>query len=71
MQGQSNHFTRYAPEDIPYAKKRYQEETARLYGVLEIQLSGKYTGAKKDYLAGSGKGEYSWADMSVSPWRSC
>lgn len=22
MQGQSNHFHRYAPEDIPYAKKR-------------------------------------------------
>ena len=22
MQGQSNHFNRYAPEDIPYAKKR-------------------------------------------------
>jgi hypothetical protein len=22
MQGQLNHFSRYAPEDIPYAKKR-------------------------------------------------
>ena len=22
MQGQSNHFNKFAPEDIPYAKKR-------------------------------------------------
>ena len=28
MQGQSNHFHRYAPEDIPYAKKREQRPVA-------------------------------------------
>jgi len=38
MQGQSNYFNRFAPEDIPYAKKRYLDETKRLYGVLEIRL---------------------------------
>lgn len=38
MQGQSNHFTRYAPEDIPYGQKRYQNETRRLYRVLEKHL---------------------------------
>ena len=67
MQGQANHFFRYAPEKIPYAIKRYHDETVRLYGVLEIQLSGKYTGVQKEYLAGDGKGKYTWADMSVSP----
>ncbi|KAG0704305.1 thioredoxin-like protein [Suillus ampliporus] len=40
MQGQSNHFNRYAPEDIPYAKKR-----AGLYGVIEIRLKGTYSAA--------------------------
>ncbi|KZF21750.1 glutathione S-transferase [Xylona heveae TC161] len=35
MQGQSNHFYRYAPEKIPYAIDRYQTETKRLYSVLE------------------------------------
>ncbi|KAF2772930.1 glutathione S-transferase II [Teratosphaeria nubilosa] len=49
MQGQSNHFTRYAPEDIPYGINRYQNETRRLYGVLNKHL--KDTGA--DYLVGN------------------
>jgi glutathione S-transferase len=32
MQGQANHFFRYAPVKIDYAINRYQEETKRLYG---------------------------------------
>ncbi|KAI0921487.1 hypothetical protein AcW1_004554 [Taiwanofungus camphoratus] len=63
MQGQSNHFNRYAPEDIPYAKKRYIDETKRLYGVLEIRLS-----QNRDWLAGPGRGIYSVADMNVLAW---
>ncbi|KAF2020594.1 glutathione S-transferase [Aaosphaeria arxii CBS 175.79] len=39
MQGQANHFTRYAPEEIPYAKTRYTNETRRLYSVLDTHLS--------------------------------
>ncbi len=39
MQGQANHFTRYAGEDLPYAKQRYQDEVRRLYSVLEMHLS--------------------------------
>lgn len=39
----------------------------RIFGVLEIHLSGKYTGETRDYLAGKGKGEYSVADMGS--WR--
>ena len=30
---------RYSGDKIPYAIKRYQDETARLYGVLETALN--------------------------------
>ncbi|KAF8997069.1 glutathione S-transferase [Cyathus striatus] len=62
MQGQANHFNIMAREDIPYAKKRYLEETKRLYGVLEIRLQ------EREWLAGTGKGKYSLADIKVIPW---
>ncbi|KAG0140999.1 hypothetical protein CROQUDRAFT_322249 [Cronartium quercuum f. sp. fusiforme G11] len=68
MQGQYNHFNLYAPEKINYAIKRYHDETLRLYEVLEIQLSGKFSGVKKEYLVGKDKGKYSWADMAIYPW---
>lgn len=58
MAGQNHHFTRYAPEPIPYAIERYVKETARLYGVLDRQLAGQ------DYVAG----DYSIADMAIYPW---
>lgn len=35
MQGQSNHFNRYAPEDIPYAKKREFESFTSARDVAE------------------------------------
>src|ERR1700735_4747586 len=38
MLGQNHHFTRYAPEQIPYAIDRYVKETNRLYGVLNQGL---------------------------------
>ncbi|KAG1882591.1 glutathione S-transferase [Suillus subluteus] len=66
MQGQglaANHFNRFAPVDIPYAKNRYILETKRLYGVMEIRLTDR------DYLAGPGRGVYSAADINVFPWR--
>jgi glutathione S-transferase len=66
--GQTNHFTRAAPEKIPYAIERFRNETLRVYGVLEIQLSGKYTGTGREYLAGNGKGKYSVADIKTWPW---
>lgn len=59
MQGQANHFYRYAPEKIPYAVERYQNETRRLYSVLEERLKGR------DYLVGKGVGRYSIADIST------
>ena len=67
-QGQVNHFSRAAPEKIEYAINRFKNETLRVYGVLEIQLSGKYTGEPREYLAGHGKGKYSVADMKTWPW---
>jgi glutathione S-transferase len=66
--GQVNHFSRAAPEKIPYAIERFKKETLRVYGVLEIQLSGKYTGEPREYLAGNGKGKYSVADIKTWPW---
>jgi glutathione S-transferase len=58
MQGQANVFFRYAPEKIEYAIQRYQNETKRLYGVLDNRL------AESEYLAG----DYSIADMATWPW---
>ncbi|KAH8106257.1 glutathione S-transferase [Cristinia sonorae] len=64
MQGQANHFFKFAPEKIPYAIKRYQDETKRLYGVLNIRLEG----GNRDYLAGPGRGKPTIADFSIFPW---
>jgi GSH-dependent disulfide-bond oxidoreductase len=58
MAGQNGHFTRYAPEKIPYAVERYTKETNRLYGVLDRQL------ARGPFIAG----DYSIADMACYPW---
>lgn len=62
MQGQSNHFQRYAPEKIQYAMDRYLNETKRLYDVLENRLK------HRDYLVGEGKGKYSIADIKCVSW---
>lgn len=58
MLGQNHHFSRYAPEKIPYAIERYVKETNRLYGVLNRRL------ADRPYVAG----EYSIADIAAYPW---
>ncbi|NVZ83857.1 glutathione S-transferase N-terminal domain-containing protein [Pseudomonas yamanorum] len=59
MAGQNHHFSQFAPEKIPYAIKRYVDETARLYGVLDRRL------ADRKFVAGE---EYSIADMAIYPW---
>jgi GST-like protein len=58
MAGQNLHFAQYAPEQLPYAIKRYFDETARLFKVMDGQL------ATRDFLAG----DYSIADMASYPW---
>ena len=63
MLGQNNHFSVYAPEKIPYAIKRYKDETHRLFRVLDTQL-GKMFAAGKDYVAG----DFSIADIAIVDW---
>ncbi|KAH7378885.1 glutathione S-transferase-like protein [Cadophora sp. MPI-SDFR-AT-0126] len=61
-------FFRRAAEKLPFAIERFRKETARVFGVLEIRLSGKYTDEPRDYLAGKGKGKYSVADIGTWAW---
>lgn len=66
MAGQAHHFLKYAPvmdppQDLPYAKDRYRNETGRLYGVLDRKL------ATTEYVAGD---FYSIADMAIWGWAS-
>jgi glutathione S-transferase len=58
MQGQANVFLRYFPERIQPAIDRYQNETRRLYGVMDARL------ADGPWLAA----EYSIADIACYPW---
>lgn len=58
MFGQNNHFRNYAPEKVPYAITRYENEAHRLYGVLNRRLDGR------DFVAG----DYSIADMALVGW---
>jgi len=59
MAGQNHHFNVFAPQKIPYAIKRYIDETARLYGVLDKRLTDRA------FVAGD---DYSIADMAIYPW---
>jgi GST-like protein len=57
--GQNHHFSRFAPEKIPYAIKRYVDETKRLYRVMDKRL------AQTRHLAGD---DYTIADVATFPW---
>ncbi|CAE7012908.1 hypothetical protein PTNB73_00908 [Pyrenophora teres f. teres] len=61
MQGQANHFTRYAPEHIEYGINRYQTETRRLYSVIDKHLSSD----NRPYLCGE---KCTIADLSHYGW---
>jgi GST-like protein len=58
MFGQNNHFRNYAPEKVPYAITRYENEAHRLYGVLNKRLAGR------EFVAG----DYSIADIAIVGW---
>ena len=58
MQGQAVVFERYFPESIPAARKRYHNETRRLYEVLDERLS------HSDWLAK----DFSIADIANWSW---
>ena len=57
--GQSVHFRKAAPEQIPYAINRYLREAQRHYQVLETHLEGR------DYIVGD---ELTIADISAWGW---
>jgi GST-like protein len=57
MQGQAHVFVNYFPEKIEAVIHRYQQETKRLYQVLDSQL------ADKDYICD----DYSIVDIACWP----
>ena len=58
MLGQAHHFLHFNPGKSDYAEIRFQNEVARLYGVLDKRLDGR------QYICG----DYSIADMACWPW---
>lgn len=58
MFGQMGHFVRFAKEDVPYAKKRYTDESRRILGIMNTKLE------TSEYLAG----DYSIADVASYGW---
>ena len=58
MQGQANVFFRYFPEKLPAVIQRYQNETKRLFTVLDTRLR------EREYLTR----DYSIADIANWAW---
>ena len=58
MAGQAHHFLKYSPQKVEYAMHRFKTEVARIYKVMDTQLS------KTEHLAG----DYSIADIACWPW---
>jgi GST-like protein len=56
--GEANHFRSYAPEKLPYAIARFENEMNRIYGVMDRRL------AERDFLAE----RYSIADIACIGW---
>jgi len=59
MFGQANHFNNYSKEKIQYAIDRYNNESVRLYRVLDNRLRDS---------PWIGCDEYTIADMIIYPW---
>ncbi|UNI13515.1 Glutathione transferase [Purpureocillium takamizusanense] len=59
--GQAVWFRKFHPEDLPSAKKRYDEQVVRVFGVLDAILEGK------QYLVGD---KFTYADLAFIPWDS-
>ena len=57
--GQAVHFQRYAPEEVPYAIKRYRFEAQRHFDILDGRL------ADNRYVLGD---SYTIVDMAVWGW---
>ncbi|KAG7114616.1 Disulfide-bond oxidoreductase YfcG like protein [Verticillium longisporum] len=61
MQGQANHFKRYAPEQIQYGIDRYTNESRRLYRTLDTHLAKSSSG----FIVGD---KLTVADISCWGW---
>ena len=57
--GQAVHFQRYAPEEVPYAIKRYRFEAQRHFKILDGRL------AENPYVLGD---SYTIIDMAAWGW---
>lgn len=57
--GQAVHFLKMCPEDIPYAKNRYEKEVARHYAILDERLKSN------EFIAGD---TYTIADIGAWGW---
>lgn len=57
--GQCVHFKHYAPEQVPYAIKRYDFEAWRHWNLIEAQLAGR------PWMMGD---EYTLVDMALWGW---
>jgi GSH-dependent disulfide-bond oxidoreductase len=57
--GQAVHFTKFAPEPVPYASKRYLFEADRHYRILDARLQNNH------YMLGD---TYTIADMAMWGW---
>lgn len=57
--GQAVHFSRFAPEKIPYAINRYTREAERHWGIIDERLK------TRPYMLGD---SYTLIDMSVWGW---
>lgn len=57
--GQAVHFTKFAPEPVPYASKRYLFEADRHYRILDARLE------KSHYMLGD---TYTIVDMAMWGW---
>jgi glutathione S-transferase len=53
---------------VSVAIERFRKETLRVFGVLELQLSGHRTGKPKNYFAGKGAGKFTVADIGTWAW---
>lgn len=56
--GNTKHFMFHATETVPYAVKRFNNETKRICSIIENQLG------ENNFLAG----DYSIADIAAYPW---
>ncbi|WP_353186706.1 glutathione S-transferase N-terminal domain-containing protein [Bosea sp. (in: a-proteobacteria)] len=57
--GQAVHFSRFAPEKIPYAINRYAREAERHWGIVDERLKSR------PYMLGN---DYTLIDMAVWGW---